>query len=96
MAHTPSDDDYTAMTDNYATTPPTANEIVAVDVNPAALGIGRPRTGASKGGNTPSMSTRFPDTMRDDIHRHAQADDVPDADIIRRAVDEYLRRHPVA
>jgi len=95
MAHPLSDDDYAAMADDYATTPPTADDIIAVDVNPAALGMGRPRTGASKGGNTPAISIRLPETMRADIHRHAQANAVPDADIIRRAVDEYLHRHPV-
>ena len=95
MAHTRNDDDYAAMADDYATTPPTADEVIAVEVNPAALGMGRPRTGAGKGGNTPSMSIRFPDTMRAAIHRRARADAVHDADIIRRAVDEYLHRHPL-
>ena len=95
MAYPLRDEDYAAMADDYATTPPTADEVRAVDVNPTALAMGRPRAGAGKGRNTPAMSIRFPDTMRADIHRHAQADNVPDADIIRRAVDEYLHRHPV-
>ncbi|AMY20077.1 MULTISPECIES: hypothetical protein [Nocardiaceae] len=95
MADPVREEDYGAMADDYATTPPTSDEVVAIDVNPAALAMGRPRDGAGKGRNTPAMSVRFPATMRADIHRRAQADDVPDADIVRRAVDEYLHRHPV-
>ncbi|MBT0566070.1 hypothetical protein [Williamsia sp. CHRR-6] len=95
MAHPLRDEDYAAMAEDYATAPPTADEVRAVELNPAALAMGRPPAGAGKGRNTPAMSIRFPDTMRADIHRRAQADDVPDAEIIRRAVNEYLHRHPV-
>ncbi|MFD4457371.1 hypothetical protein [Nocardia sp. NPDC058480] len=83
--------DYEAMADDYAVNPPTADEVLSVEiVNPAALKRGRPRKDEGRGGRTPTTSVRLADGMRTRLSRRAQADHVGEGEVIRRALDAYL------
>lgn len=85
--------DYDAMAADYADHPPTADEVVDVEVSPFALKTGRPRKGATKGGRTPTMSLRLPDKLRQKVAQQAKAEGVAESELIRRAVDEYVTHH---
>lgn len=84
-------EDYDEMAADYAEHPPTADEITRdIEVfDPVALKKGRPRRGR-KSGETPILSVRFPDDVRDRINDRAEKDGTAAAEVIRRAVVEYL------
>ncbi|AMS02955.1 hypothetical protein BJD60_gp34 [Gordonia phage Schnabeltier] len=87
------DEDYAAMAADYAENPPTAEEIVGeVVVDPAILRTGRPPKSAGGPGKTPTMSVRLPLELRAQVDDIAEAEDVKPAEIIRRAVSEYVER----
>ncbi len=50
---------------------------------------GRPLIGSAPAGN---ISVRFPPDMRDQLRARAQAEHGTEADVIRRAVNDYLER----
>ncbi len=50
---------------------------------------GRPLLGSAPAGN---ISVRFPLDLRDQLRARAQAEQVAEADVIRRAVHDYLER----
>jgi hypothetical protein len=50
---------------------------------------GRPLLGSAPAGN---VSVRFPPDLRDQLRERAQAEHVAEAEVIRRAVHEYLER----
>ncbi len=50
---------------------------------------GRPLLGSAPAGN---ISVRFPPDLRDQLRARAQAEQVAEADVIRRAVHDYLER----
>ncbi len=50
---------------------------------------GRPLLGSAPAGN---ISVRFPPGLRDQLRERAQAEHVAEAEVIRRAVHEYLER----
>jgi len=50
---------------------------------------GRPLLGSAPAGN---ISVRFPPDMRDQLRARAQAEQVAEAEVIRRAVHDYLDR----
>jgi hypothetical protein len=53
---------------------------------------GRPLLGSAPAGN---ISVRFPPDLRDQLRARAQAEHVAEAEVIRRAVHDYLE-HPQA
>lgn len=92
------DDDYAAMADDYATNAPTAEEVVG-DVEVADLAVlrhGRPPKGTASNGKTPTTSVRLPEDLREAMVKLADAEHVKLAEIIRRAVAEYVDRHRAA
>lgn len=80
--------DYDAMADDYAEHPPTADEVLAVEVSPSALKTGRPRKGAAKG-RTPTMSVRLPAPLRAKVARVAKHEHIAESEVIRRAVEQF-------
>jgi hypothetical protein len=50
---------------------------------------GRPLLGSAPAGN---ISVRFPPDLRDQLRARAQAEQVAEAEVIRRAVHDYLER----
>lgn len=50
---------------------------------------GRPLIGSAPAGN---ISVRFPPETRDQLQARAQAENATEADVIRRAVNDYLER----
>ncbi len=87
--------DYTAMAAEFEDAPTPARGPVAVGPGLVRLPNGRPRGRAKPAGNTPAISVRFPADVRRGLDAHAEVDGTPVAEIIRRAVVEYLDRHPV-
>ncbi|AON97331.1 hypothetical protein BIZ71_gp38 [Gordonia phage Hedwig] len=87
------DEDYAAMAADYAKHPPTADEVAGeIVVDPAILRTGRPPKSAGGPGKTPTMSVRLPLELRARVDDIAEAEDVKPAEIIRRAVSEYVER----
>lgn len=86
------EDDYEDMARDYADYPVTADEVIGeVEYrDPAVLERGRPVGEAAKGTNTPVTSVRFPAVIRERLAARADADGVKAAEVIRRAVIEYL------
>lgn len=89
-----SDDEYQAMSDAFQ-----AGEWRPVGepvVGPGAfvkLKEGRPAGRREAGGNTPTTSVRLPQDIRDALDAQATEERVKPAEIIRRALVEYLERH---
>lgn len=88
------DSEYAEMASNYAANPLRSEEVVGpVEMDPAILRNGRP-VGAARGrGRTPTTSVRLPDTLREQLAAQASAEDVASAEVIRRALVEYLQHH---
>ncbi|MFI1463476.1 ribbon-helix-helix domain-containing protein [Nocardia carnea] len=86
------DEDYEDMARDYAEYPVAADEVVGeIEYrDPVVLDRGRPVGDAAKGGNTPVTSVRFPTEIRERLAARAEADGVKAAEVIRRAVVEYL------
>ena len=55
---------------------------------------GRPAGRKLPSGNTPTTSVRLPVDIKARLNDRAAAEDVKPAEIIRRALVEYLDRHP--
>jgi hypothetical protein len=78
---------------------PVTDELLekAVDKAEAGLAVarlvrrpgGRPLLGSAPAGN---VSVRFPPGLRDQLRERSQAEHVAEAEVIRRAVHEYLER----
>lgn len=103
MAHRRlTDAEYAEMAEDYATNPLTADEVVGPlevnldhpDVAAAVLRAGRPAGGGPAQGRTPTTSVRLPVDIKTRLDQRAATEDVKPAEIIRRALVEYLDRHP--
>lgn len=90
-----SDADYEAMADDYEAHPPRADEIVSAEIDPAVLRMGRPLAGETRG-KTPALSVRLPVDVRNLLRQRALADEATESELIRRAVVEYIKNHPVS
>lgn len=55
---------------------------------------GRPAGRKSPAGNTPTTSVRLPADIKASLDRQADIENVKPAEIIRRAIVEYIDRHP--
>lgn len=84
--------DYYALADDYAENPPTASEVISIEIDPTRLSIGRPSDKTTEG-KTPALSVRFPRMIRNRLEERAKAESAPSAEVVRRAVVEYLDRH---
>ena len=92
--HRPTDADYDAMAADYAANPLRADEVIGpIEHTGAILRMGRPAKD-SGAGKTPSTTVRLPADINVGVDARAAADNVKSAEIIRRAVVEYLERHP--
>jgi hypothetical protein len=61
----------------------------------ATLRMGRPIKGTPPAGKTPGMTVRLPESIRVEItHRVKAGESRSESELIRRAVVEYLERHP--
>jgi Arc/MetJ-type ribon-helix-helix transcriptional regulator len=86
--------EYEEMADNYAADPITADEIESVEIDPAYLRNGRPTKGAGKG-KTPVLAIRLPEPLRVEVEYRVKAGESNSiSELVRRAVVEYLDRHP--
>jgi hypothetical protein len=91
-----SDAEYAEMAADYEVNPPTADEIVSVEVNPALLRTGRPRKGAASAGKSAVTPVRLPERIRVELAMRAEIEDAPVSELIRRAIVEYFDAHPVS
>lgn len=80
--------DYEAAADSYEAEPIRADEVISIEVNPAAL---RERTADEP----PLLVVQLPDEIRDELIRRARAEGTNTSELIRRAVVEYLANHPL-
>lgn len=88
------DTEYESLADSYAADPPRSEEITGpVELYPERMRNGRP-PGSRGRGNTPAISVRFPADLRRALDGKAAAEGTPVAEVIRRAVAEYITRHP--
>lgn len=87
----PTEAEYAALSADYVEHPITPDEVVSVEVtlDPVTLKKGRPANGHSQG-ESPVLSIRFPDDLRRRITARAAKDGTAAADVVRRAVVEYL------
>jgi hypothetical protein len=61
----------------------------------ATLRMGRPTKGTPAAGKTPVLPIRLPSQIRAELERRVKAREADSAsELIRRAVIEYLERHP--
>jgi hypothetical protein len=94
--HRFTDDEYAAMADSYADEPVRADEVRFIEVSSAVLRTGRPTKDTESAGKTPPMTIRLPDTIRTEIAHHVEAGESrSESELVRKAVVEYLERHPV-
>ncbi|MCV7192413.1 CopG family ribbon-helix-helix protein [Mycolicibacterium brumae] len=97
--HRLTDAEYAEMAADYAANPLRSDEMVGpVVINPdhpdvAVLRTGRPAGGGTPQGRTPTTSVRLPVDIKTRLDAQAVAEDVKPAEIIRRALIEYLERH---
>jgi Ribbon-helix-helix protein, copG family len=89
------DANYADMAEDYAARPPTVEEILSLEVNPAFLRMGRPAKGVAAKGKTPVISVRLPDAIRAELVRRAEDEGSSPSELIRQAVVEFLGNHPV-
>ena len=88
------DVEYADMAADYEANPITEDEILAAELNPAFLPTGRPTKAAGKGGKTPVMALRLPAALRAEVkQRVAAGESRTEAELIRRALIEYLETH---
>lgn len=87
--------EYSALADDYERNPPTADEVISVEVDPSVLRMGRPLGGATPG-KTPPLTVRLPKGVRIELRVRAAAESATESELVRRAVVEYLENHPVA
>ncbi|HQE16821.1 MAG TPA: hypothetical protein PLD01_17355 [Mycobacterium sp.] len=90
----PTDGEYVDLAADYDANPITADEVLAAEVNAAFLPTGWPTKAAGKGGKTPVMALRRPAALRAEIkQRVAAGESRSEAELIRRALIEYLEAH---
>jgi hypothetical protein len=87
------DAEYAEMAADYAAEPPTSDDIVSVEINPAYLRKGRPAEGVAPG-KTPGFTVRLPEPIRFELTLRAKAEGSSPSELIRRAVIEYFGNHP--
>ena len=88
------DVEYAELATDYEANPITTDEILSAEVNPAFLPTGRPTKAAGKGGKTPVMALRLPAALRAEVkQRVAAGESRSEAELIRRALIEYLESH---
>ncbi len=92
MARRFTEDEYAEMAADFEANPPTAEEIGTIEVNPAILRNGRPPKSAPARGKTPTMSVRLPTELRAQLEVVAKEENATTAEVIRRAVGEYVQR----
>ena len=74
MSKRKSDAEYAEMAADYEANPPTADEMVSVEMNTALLRTGRPRKGAVSPGRSAVTPVRLPDTIRNELLRRAESE----------------------
>lgn len=84
------------MAADYEAHPPTADEVLSIEVNPAFLRTGRPRKGVESSGRSVVTPVRLPNAIRDELALRAQAEGRSQSELIRRAILEYFGAHPVS
>lgn len=85
--------DYENMADDYEAHPVRGTEIVGpVELGTTVLRKGRP-AGFRKG-KTPGHSVRLPAALGERLAARAEFEQASQSEVIRRAVAEYLDRHP--
>lgn len=92
----PTAKDYADMAASYEAEPPRADEIAGpIELKPAILRIGRPAKGTATAGKTPVLAIRLPEQLRTEVDHRVETGETSSAsELIRRAVIEYLERHP--
>lgn len=90
------DDEYAKIAADYEASPPTADEVLSVELNPALLRMGRPRKGAASAGRSTVTPVRLPETIRVELAKRAEAEGAAVSELIRRAIVEYFGAHPVS
>ncbi len=65
-----------------------------VEVGPG-LSLGRP-AGAERRGNSPVRTVRLPTELDERLAAYAAETETTPSDVLRRAVAEYLARHPLS
>jgi hypothetical protein len=81
------DEGYAALAADYEANPIRVDEVISIEVNPAAL---RERTADEP----PLLVVQLPDEIRDELIRRARAEGTNASELICRAVVEYLANHP--
>jgi len=88
------EDEYAEMAADYEAHPPTADEVLSIEVNPVFLRKGRPPGRSAAHGKTPLVPVRLPDSIREELVRRAEAEGSSASELIRRAIVEYFAHHP--
>lgn len=84
------DDEYAEMAADYETNPPTAAEVTSVGLNPAYLPTGRPNKGTRTTGNTPVLTIRLPESLRNELVHSANVQGATPSEMVRRAVADSV------
>ncbi|ODR07302.1 hypothetical protein BHQ21_09620 [Mycobacterium sherrisii] len=87
------DAEYAAMADDYERNPITTDEVLGIWMDPSVLRTGQP-TGGGAQGETPLLIVRLPLAVRTELQARAAAANVPESDLVVRAVLEYFDNHP--
>lgn len=87
------DTDYAALAADYEAHPPTADEIISIEVDPAVLRTGRPAKSADSRGKTPVLAIRLPEDIRTKLETLGRVEGAKVSELVRRAVIEYLQQH---
>ena len=88
------DADYAAASDAWDDGPPADATMRSIEIGPA-LRMGRPTKGTPAAGKTPTVPVRLPEPIRIEIAHRVQAGQAATtSELIRKAVVEYLERHP--
>jgi hypothetical protein len=86
--------EYEELARSYAAEPIRADEVRSVEIGPALLRMGRPAKG-TRTGKTPPLTIRLPEALRAEIaHRVEAGESGSESELVRRAVIEYVERHP--
>lgn len=87
------DEENAALADDYERSPPTTDEVLGIWIDPSVLRTGQP-TGGGAQGETPLLIVRLPLAVRTELQARAAAANVPESDLVVRAVLEYFDNHP--
>ncbi len=89
------DAEYAEMAKDYEDHPPTTDEVLAVEVNPAYLRMGRPAKGTTAAGKTPVLAVRLPEPIRVEVTARVEIGESKNAsELVRQALVEYFDNHP--